>query len=137
MSADSPSGAPVAPPVIGRDPYPLPDIAPIVSPAMHALMEQYSAAWNGGTEAECEAWDPAALAIAAFEPLTAVDLAAKLMLGLHYLHPTDLDGRLAIDTEHFEVSAAGAILIACFNHLIAADARRLFEVRRLVAGAEA
>ncbi|WP_288935098.1 hypothetical protein [uncultured Sphingomonas sp.] len=100
---------------IGMDRLILPPIESSFSPDMADLYAEYHAAWLDGTIDPC----PIVRQIAAADPVTIADVAAKMLVGLHYLHPVVQGGQLAIESSEFATNAAGEALCAVFGDLVA------------------
>lgn len=115
---------PVAGNIVGQDLLILPALGRALSPGMFALLRAYEGAFfyapadDGDGDAAAARWVQAAEQIADHKPTCMADVAGKIMLGLHYMHPEQVDGELAIDSTQFEMRAAGKILCAALGEMI-------------------
>lgn len=74
----------------------LPDFPEAISPELGQIIAQYRAGFSS-TDEDDTSWNDAARQCAAFDPRSTCDLAAKLILAIHFRDP-EIDGnRLAIE----------------------------------------
>jgi hypothetical protein len=84
------------------------------SPAMVEVFDRYMTQFI--REDDERAWDAAAHAVADFQPVTAADVAAKLLVIGHYMQPEMVNGVPVIDLSAFDC-ATGHMLLRCVADL--------------------
>jgi len=82
-----------------RGDYVLPRVIAGTSPALAALIEGYREAFFASDDACADRQDSAAMQVKDFAPSTLADIAAKILIGLHYANPLCDGDQLATMTE--------------------------------------
>lgn len=108
-----------------KDQFVLPAIPDTVSPDLKRLIDSYVGCWHGTGEDVSERWGEAAIAVHQFAPLSTADLAAKLIVAIHFRDPEGRGPAFAIEapaSPHDRLAVE--MELACLDALIAAaDAR--------------
>ena len=82
-----------------RGDYVLPRVIAGTSPALAALIEGYREAFFGTDDDCADRQDSAAMQVKDFAPSNLADIAAKILIGLHYANPLYDGDQLATFTE--------------------------------------
>ena len=102
----------------------LPPVPANITPTMRGFVDRYVAAFNASGVDEDEdvaaALKAAANDVQLYPAMTTPNLATKLLVSLHFLHPARIGNQLAIDPEDFDLTAGGEMLLGTL-----ADALRL------------
>jgi hypothetical protein len=97
----------------------LPPIPEGLSPELAAAISDYRSRFGAADEEAAEQWDRAALAIHAFQPQTLADLAAKLIVSIHYSDPEMTEGQFTIGVPEAPVDRLAAEMeIRCVEQLL-------------------
>ena len=82
-----------------RGDYVIPSVIAGTSPEMAALLERYEEAFFAVDDACADRQDATAMQVKDFAPSNLADIAAKILIGLHYANPLYDGDKLATFTE--------------------------------------
>ena len=103
----------------GQRQFVLPAIPASTSPALAALVAEYQAGFVAIPEEEHPRWGAAAEQIHNFEPASIADLAAKLIIAIHYRDPETSKSELAIDAPEAAIDRLAAEMeLRCLDWLL-------------------